>query len=210
LGASGHLLGALVIVFVLAFFTLAFSDDLLMQAVESQPSMTEKRKVVQLVQSIENGVSRYLATITIINLGMGVVTATALWLIGMPNPVLWGVMAATLNYVPHVGAMACMVVLFFVGAVARESLWFGTGAAGVFFVITSVESYFVTPFVLSKSLQLSPLAVLAAILLFGWLWGIAGGLMAAPLLAALKIACDQSAVLHTVGAVLGGTPSRHG
>ncbi len=210
LGASGHFLGALIIVFVLAFFVLAFSDNLLQQAVESQSSISDKRKLVQLVQSIENGVSRYLATITLINLGMGLVTAISLWLIGIENPLLWGVMAAILNYVPHVGAMACMVILFFVGAVSRESLWFGAGAAGLFFVTTSVESYFVTPFVLSRSLQLSPLAVIASLLLFGWLWGIAGGLMAAPLLAVIKIVCDQSSSLRTVGAVLGGGSARHG
>jgi predicted PurR-regulated permease PerM len=204
LGASGHLLGASVVVFVLAFFVLAFSDTLLRQAVESRPSLSQKRNVVQVVQNVENGVSRYLATITVINIGMGAVTTCALWLLGIPNPVLWGVMAAALNYVPHVGAFACMVVLFFVGAVTRESLWFGAGAASLFFVITSVESYFVTPFVLSRSLQLSPLAVIVALLLLGWLWGIAGGLMAAPLLAVVKIVCDQFNSLRTLGALLGG------
>jgi len=165
-------------------------DTLLNQAIESRPSLSDKRSVVKLVQKVENGVSRYLPTITVINIGMGAVTACAMWLIGIPNAVLWGVMAATLNYVPHLGAMVCMVVLFLVGAVAQESLWFGAGAALVFLVITATESYFVTPLVLSRSLQLSPLAVIVALLLLGWLWGIAGGLMAAPSLAVVKITCD--------------------
>jgi predicted PurR-regulated permease PerM len=207
LGASGHFLGSLVVVFVLAFFLLAFSDDLLRQAISSRPSWSEKRNVVQLIQNVENGVSRYLATITIINIGLGAVTACALWLLGIPNPVLWGVMAATLNYVPHVGAFVCMAVLFFVGAVAHESLWYGAGVAAVFSLITSIESYLVTPLVLSRSLQLSPLAVIVAILFLGWIWGIAGGLMAAPLLAVVKIVCDQFNSLHTFGAILGGESS---
>jgi predicted PurR-regulated permease PerM len=192
------------IVFVLAFFLLSFSDALLKQAVESRPSFAEKRNVVSLLHNVENGVSRYLATITLINAGMGVVTAITLWLLQVPNPLLWGVMAATLNYVPHVGALVCMGVLFLVGAAAHQSLWYGAGAAAAFALITSAESYFVTPLVLSKSLQLSPLAVILSVLFWGWLWGIAGGLMAAPLLAIAKICCDQFEALRPLGQVLSG------
>jgi predicted PurR-regulated permease PerM len=204
LGASGHFVGAAMIVFVLAFFLLSFSDTLLKQAVESRPSFAEKRNVVSLLHNVENGVSRYLATITLINAGMGVATAITLWLLQIPNPLLWGVMAATLNYVPHIGALVCMGVLFLVGAAAHQSLWYGAGAAAAFALITSVESYFVTPLVLSKSLQLSPLAVILSVLFWGWLWGIAGGLMAAPLLAIAKICCDQFEALRPLGHVLSG------
>jgi predicted PurR-regulated permease PerM len=188
----------------LSFFLLSFSDTLLKQAVESRSSFGEKRSVVSLLHKVENGVSRYLATITIINTGLGVVTAATLWMLQIPNPLLWGVMAATLNYVPHVGALICMAVLFLVGAAAHESLWFGAAVAGAFAVLTAAESYFVTPLVLSKSLQLSPLAVILSVLFWGWLWGIAGGLMAAPLLAIAKICCDEFEVLRPLGLVLSG------
>jgi predicted PurR-regulated permease PerM len=210
IGASGHFLGAAVVVFVVAFFLLAFSDTLLKQAVESRPSFAEKRNVVELVHNIESGISRYLATITIINVGLGIVTALTLWQLGVPNPVLWGVLATTLNYVPHVGAFLCMAILFFVGAVAHQSLWAGAGVAGAFAVITAVESYLVTPLTLSKSLQLSPLAVILAVLFWGWLWGIPGALMAAPLLTVMKIICDQFEPLATLGVVLGGKTANGG
>jgi predicted PurR-regulated permease PerM len=210
IGAGGHFVSAAVIVFVLAFFFLAFSDTLLKQAVESRPSFAEKRNVVELVQNVESGISRYLATITIINLGLGIVTALTLWQLGVPNPVLWGVLATTLNYVPHVGAFLCMAILFFVGAVAHQSLWSGAGVAGAFAVITSIESYLVTPLVLSKSLQLSPLAVILAVLFWGWLWGIPGALMAAPLLTVIKIMCDQFEPLAALGVVLGGKTANDG
>jgi predicted PurR-regulated permease PerM len=119
-------------------------------------------------------------------------------------------MAATLNYVPHVGAMLCMVVLFFVGAVSHQSLGYGAGVAGVFMLLTAAESYFITPMVLSKSLQLSPLAVILAILFGGWMWGIAGGLMAAPVLTIVKLVCDQFESLHPVAAFLSGGGSTNG
>lgn len=204
LGASGHFVGAALIVFVLAFFLLSFSDTLLKQAVESRQSFGEKRSVVSLLHNVENGISRYLATITLINIGLGVVTAITLWLLQIPNPMLWGVMAATLNYIPHVGAFVCMGVLFLVGAAAHESLWYGAGVASAFALLTAAESYFVTPLVLSKSLELSPLAVILSVLFWGWLWGIAGGLMAAPLLAIAKICCDQFEVLRPLGILLSG------
>jgi predicted PurR-regulated permease PerM len=208
LGASGQFLGAALIVFVLAFFLLAFSDTLLNQAVESRPSFAQKRHVVSLLQNVESGISQYLATITIINICLGAVTGVSLWLLGLPNPMLWGVVAMTLNYVPHVGAFICMVLLFLVGAVARESLWFGAGTAALFVAITSAESYFITPLALSKSLQLSPLAVILSILFWGWLWGIAGGLMAAPLLAVMKIVCDQFESLRPWGVLLSADTRR--
>ena len=204
LGVSSQFVGSAVIVFIVAFFLLAFSDTLLRQATSSRNSFGERRNVVEVIQHVESGMSRYLGTITVINIGLGIVTGLTVWALGIPNPILWGVMAATLNYVPHVGAMLCMFVLFLVGAVTRESISFGVLCAGIFMLITAAESYFITPFVLSKSLQLSPLAVILAILLCGWLWGIAGGLMAAPLLTIVKIICDQFESLHGWSAVLAG------
>jgi predicted PurR-regulated permease PerM len=204
LGVSTHFVGSAVIVFVLAFFLLAFNKSLLNQAVESRETFNDKRNVVELMRNIEVGVSRYLFTVTVINIGLGVVSGVSLWLLDIPNPILWGVMIAVMNFVPHVGAFLCMAVLFVVGAVSHESLSYGLLTAGVFVLLTTVESYFVTPMVLSKSLQLSPLAVILAILFWGWLWGIAGGLMAAPLLAIMKITCDQFESLHGIGAFLAG------
>jgi predicted PurR-regulated permease PerM len=203
LGVSGHFIGASMIVFVVAYFLLALSDDLLKQMVAAMPSFFEKRNVVELVQNVERGMSRYLATITVINIGLGVVTAVSMWLMGLPNYILWGVMATTLNYVPHVGAFITLCVLFFVGALAHQSLWWGVAVATVFGLITTVESYFITPLMLSRSLELSPLAVILAILFFGWLWGIGGGLLAAPLLAVIKIVCDQFETTRAWGNMLG-------
>jgi predicted PurR-regulated permease PerM len=204
LGVSGHFLGASLITFVVCYFLLALSDEIVKQLVEAMPSFCEKKNVVQLVRNVEFGISRYLATITVINIGLGIVTGLAMWALGLPNPLLWGVMATALNYVPHVGAFTSMVVLFFVGAISHESLTHGAIAAGVFALFTTMESYFITPFVLSRSLQLSPLAVILAILFWGWMWGVGGGLLAAPLLAIGKIVCDQFQSLKPIGAMLAG------
>jgi predicted PurR-regulated permease PerM len=204
IGLSSHFVAASVIVFVVAFFLLALSDQLLKQTVEAMPTFCEKRNVVQLVQNVEQGISRYLATITVINICLGIVAGIVMWLMKIPNPVLWGVMVATLNYVPHVGAFICLVVLFFVGTITHQSLWYGAATAGAFVCLTSAESYFITPMALSKSLQLSPLAVILSILFWGWMWGVLGGLLAAPMLAAMKIVCDQFESTRPVSLFLSG------
>ena len=208
LGISGHVVASAIIVLVVAFFLLALSDVLLKQAVESRLHFYEKKNIVQLVQNVEFGISRYLLTVTAINISLGVVTALIMWALQIPNPILWGVMATTLNYVPHVGAFLCMTVLFFVGAVTHESLSYGGLAAGCFAVVTFIESYFITPMTLSKSLQLSPLAVILSVLFWGWLWGIPGGLMAAPLLAVAKIICDQFETTKGLAVFLGEAEPR--
>ena len=204
LGVSGHVVASAIIVFVVGFFVLLFSENLLRQALALRPSFSQKRGMVEMLLEVESGISRYLLTITAINIGLGVATALVMWLLEIPNPILWGALATTANYVPHVGAFLCMLVLFFVGAVSHESLGYGLLTAGAFVFLTTAESYFITPLVLSKSLQLSPLAVILAILLGGWLWGIAGGIMAAPLLAVLKIVCDRSPALAPISALLAG------
>src|SRR5262245_7770524 len=204
LGVSGQVTATAVIVFVLGFFLLAFSESLLRHAVTLCTSFAQKRTVVQAVLDVENGISRYLLTISTINACLGLATALVLWALGIPSPLLWGVLAATSNYVPHIGAFVCMLVLFFVGAVSHESLGYGLLTGGPFVMLPAAESCFITPLVLSRSLQLSPLAVILAILFGGWLWGIAGGLMAAPLLAVLKIVCDHAPPLQAYGPLLAG------
>ena len=204
LGVSTHFVASAVIVFVLAFFLLAFNKTLRRQIVESRASFNEKRNVVQLLRNIESGVSRYLFTVTVINCGLGLASAILLWFLDVPSPLLWGALVTTSNFIPHVGAFVCMAVLFLVGAVSHESIAYGLMTAGAFAILTSLESYFVTPLVLSRSLQLSPLAIILSILFWGWLWGIAGALMAAPLLAIFKITCDQFESLHQWSPFLAG------
>jgi predicted PurR-regulated permease PerM len=210
LGVSTHFVGTAVIVFVLAFFLLAFQHSLVNSVLGNGTSFDDKRNIVELIRDIEEGVSRYLFTVTLINLALGATTALILWLMSIPNPVLWGVLVAVANFVPHVGAFFCMAILFIVGAVSHESLMYGLATAGAFAVLTSIESYFVTPLVLSRSLQLSPLAIILSILFWGWLWGIAGGLMAAPLLAMLKITCDEFDSLRPLAQFLAGEHGKNG
>jgi predicted PurR-regulated permease PerM len=191
-----------VIATALLFFLLASDDNLLRQAVTILPQLRDKKRLVEIVRDVEDDVSYYLLTITVINIGLGVAIGAAMWLLGMPNPYLWGAMAAVLNFIPLIGALLGVGI---VGLVAL--LTFSTTAAMllppiIYLLLTSLEGQLVTPAVVARRLSLNPVVVFLALISWTWLWGIAGALLAVPLLATFKICCDHIEALKPVGVLL--------
>ena len=123
LNTSGGILAGVLVVLALLYFLLAAGDHFLGRLVEAMPTLTEKRTVVAMARQIQRGMSAYLLTTTAINVGLGFVIGVAMWLVGLPNPILWGVMAGLLNFVPFVGATIGTVVVFMVGLVEFDTHW---------------------------------------------------------------------------------------
>lgn len=192
-----------VMTFILLYFLLVSGDMFLRKLVRVMPTLANKRKTVEVAQRVQGDLSSYLGTITAINLGLGVAEAVAMMLLGMPNPVLWGAMAALLNYIPYFGAIVGTGVVGLVAALTFDegALWLA--APAVYFVLTAAEGYFVTPLVLGQRLRLNPVAILLGLLFWGWLWGIAGAFLAVPLLVALKILSENLPQLQGVDEFLG-------
>ncbi len=188
---------------VLLFFLLAGGDRLLEKAVGLTPEWKNKRKIVELARDVQQCLSSYLCATTFINLTLGFLVGLGMWLIGLPNPILWGVMAAALNYVPYFGALVGGGVVFLVGLVHFPQLGDALWAPVVYYSLNAIEGYFVTPAILGRSIRLSPLAIVIAMILWGWLWGVGGVLLSVPILAATKVACDHSERLAPVGQLLG-------
>jgi predicted PurR-regulated permease PerM len=193
----------LVAAVLLLFFLLASGDTLLRQAVTIAPRLRDKKRVVEIVREMEDDVSHYLLTISLINAGLGVAVGIAMFLLGMPNPILWGAMAAVLNFIPYLGALIGigtigLVALLIFDEPARILL-----PPLVYFALTTFEGYFVTPSLLARRLTLNPLAVFLALILFTWMWGAAGALLAVPMLASFKICCDHIEALQPIGVMLG-------
>jgi predicted PurR-regulated permease PerM len=202
LGGTLSVGAGLVIATALLFFLLASDDNLLRQAVTILPQLRDKKRLVEIVRDVEDDVSYYLLTITVINIGLGVAIGAAMWLLGMPNPYLWGAMAAVLNFIPLIGALLGVGI---VGLVAL--LTFSTTAAMllppiIYLLLTSLEGQLVTPAVVARRLSLNPVVVFLALISWTWLWGIAGALLAVPLLATFKICCDHIEALKPVGVLL--------
>jgi predicted PurR-regulated permease PerM len=156
-----------------------------------------------MARQAESDVSRYLVTVTLVNLGLGAFTALAMFALGMPNPMLWGALAALANFIPYLGAMSTTAVLAIVAAVTFDEVSAIVAPPAVFLLLTTFEGQFVTPMLLGRRLTLNPVVIFLALLVWGWLWGVAGVLMAVPLLAAFKIMCDHVPSLAAVGEFLG-------
>jgi predicted PurR-regulated permease PerM len=187
---QGFLTGLLVTA-VLLFFLLSSPDGFLEKAVELLPRLQDKKRLVAAVREIEDEVSTYLLTMSAINLGFGAAVWVAMSLLGVPNAALWGVLSALTNFVPYVGALAMAFVLAGVGVLTFDTPWQMFLPAGVFVLLNGIEANLVTPFVMGRRLTLSPVVVFVWVLLWSWLWGIPGGLIAVPLLAAFKIALQH-------------------
>jgi predicted PurR-regulated permease PerM len=203
LTSTPHVLEIIAAVVLLLFFFLSSGDNFLRRLVEIAPGMTEKRIVVSIARDIEREMSRYLLTITAINFGLGTVTALALMLLQVPNALLWGAMVFVLNFAPYVGASISAFVLAVVGFTTFDSVGHATAVPGIFLILAFIEGQLVTPTILGHRLAVNPVVVFVWLLLWGWLWGIVGVLLAGPMLACFRIICQHTQALHPVYVLIG-------
>lgn len=196
-------LAAIVIVIVLLYFLLASGDLFLRKLVQVLPRLHDKKLAIEIARRCERDISAYLLTVTCVNAGLGVVIGTAMWLIGLPNPVLWGVLGGLANFIPYLGPAFMIGVLTLVGLATFSEFPEIIAPPAVFFLITTFEGQLITPSILGRRLTLNPVVIFLALLIWGFLWGVPGILMAVPLLAALKIFCDNIPPLTTIGQFLG-------
>ena len=189
---------------VLLFFILASGDLFLRKLVRVLPTLTDKKTAVQVARTIQSAIAQYLFTVTCINLGLGVLTALAMHLLGMPNPLLWGVLVFLVNYVPYIGPAVSGTVLTVVAFLTFDDMTDILLVPLVYFTLEIIEGQFVTPILTGRSLTLTPVMIFLSMLLWGWLWGAIGALMAVPILMTFKIFCDHIASLNMIGEFVSG------
>jgi predicted PurR-regulated permease PerM len=190
---------------LLLFFFLASSESLLRRFVEILPRFDEKRRAVSIVTEIEDSISQYLLTISMMNALVGLLNGVAVWLLGMPDPLLFGTLAFLLNYVPVLGPATGVVIFFFVGVFSFPSIWQAFIPAAIYLGIHIREGETITPMLLARRFTLSPVMVISSLMFWDWLWGIPGALLSTPLLAVTKIVCDHIEVLTPLGHLLGAS-----
>ncbi|MCY7354156.1 MAG: AI-2E family transporter [Lysobacter sp.] len=189
LTATPKLIASILALVLLTFFFMTFGDRLQRHALALLPTRQKMRISLDIMQSIEREISRYVLTITIINLMVGLVFAGALMWLGVPmqEALLWGTMAALLNFAPYVGPLIGVLVMLVMGFVTFDEVWLSLAPAAIYLGLHTIEGQILTPVVLGKRMALSPLMLILALMLFGWLWGIIGLLLAVPLLVCVKI-----------------------
>ena len=193
---------------VLLYFILASGDLFMRKLVRVLPTLDDKKTAVAVARTIQSAIAQYLFTISCINVGLGVATAAVLHLVGMPNAILWGVMVALFNYVPYIGPALSGIVLTVVAFLTFEHMNEVLLVPAAYFALETIEGQFITPILTGRSLTLNPVMIFLSMLLWGWIWGVIGALMAVPILMTVKIFCNHVESLHGLGEFLTGKSSR--
>lgn len=193
LTATPRLIASVLAVVLLTFFFMVYGQSLQRNAIALLPGRQQKRITVEILQSIEHEISRYVLTISIINALVGLAFAGALHFLGVPldEALLWGTMAALLNFAPYVGPLIGMLIMLLMGFVAFDDPLHSLLPASIYLGLHALEGQLITPIVLGKRMALSPLILILALMVFGWLWGIVGLLLAVPLLVCVKIVLSK-------------------
>ena len=178
-----------VLLLILLYFLLAYDGVFIAKLIKLLPTLSDKKRAVSIAQEIESQVSRYLFTVTIINCCLGLAVGTTVGLLGLPNPVMWGVLVAVLNFVPYLGALTGIISMTIGAILCFDSLGYALIFPAVYLGFGTLEGNFVTPWVMGRSLTLNPVIILLSLVFWGWIWGIAGVILAVPILAAFKIFC---------------------
>ena len=202
-GGTAAFLSTATVVIFLTYFLLAVGDLFLQKLVAVLPQFKDKRVAVTIIRETEAQISLYLFTTTLINIGVGVVTGLVMYLLGMPNPVLWGVVAMVLNFVPYVGAVANVVLLALAALMTFEDTGRAMLVPGAFLALNLIESNLVTPAIYGNRMRLNTVALFIGLVFWWYIWGVPGAILAVPMMAAFKIACDHIESLSPIGEFLG-------
>ena len=170
------------------YFFLAGWTRMRKRTITSRTSFDGAMTTARVIQQVVDATSTYLGTITIVNISLGLLVALALWLLGMPNPLMWGGIVAVMNYIPYLGPIAAAFLLALAGLMEPvfPSFWQAMVPAIVFVVCHLVEANIVTPTIVGRKLTINPLMILLALSFWAWVWGTTGALLAVPLLIILR------------------------
>lgn len=202
-GTTQRLVTDLLQMLVLLYFLLAAGDLFLQKLVKVLPRLPDKQAAVQVARKIESSISTYLLTAMAINLGEAAVVSGAMYLLGMPNPLLWGALVVVLEFIPYIGAAIMAIVLALAALTTFDSVGQALLVPAVFILINIIQGNVVSPLLHADRLTLNPVAVFVGLSFWWWIWGIPGAFIAVPMLAAFKILCDHIPPMASIGEFLG-------
>jgi predicted PurR-regulated permease PerM len=191
------------VMFILLYFLLASGDLFLRKLIKLFPGLDKKKQIVKITREVEHHTSRYLYTVTVINILMGVSVGVAMYLIGLPNPVLWGVMAGFLVFLPYIGPLIGISIITVVAFLTFDSIGRILLAPAIYIALETIQGQIVSPMVLGLRFTLNPVVIFVWLIFWGWMWGIVGAVLAFPMLTVFKILCDHIQPLAPIGEFLG-------
>ena len=193
---------------ILLYFLLASEHWVVSRVVEAFPRRRTRAMLLLHLRRAERDIGRYIGTLGLIYTVVGLLTMFCMAALGLPNPLLWGVIAAVLNFIPYIGPVVIAALLLLAALVSFEPGLAVFGPPAVFVLIHAIESNFVSPWFMGQRLVLSPLAIFVSVLFWGWVWGITGALVAVPILVGLRSFCQYNRQLRLLRIFLEGEHMR--
>lgn len=199
---TGTLLAGIGETLVLLYLLLASGDLFLQKLVHVMPTFHDKKSAVEISHEIQQNISNYLFSVSLINIGLGVVVSVGLYFMGVPNAAMWGMFVALLNFVPYFGPVAGVIVLAAVGLLAFDTPWKGLLPPAWYLLLHTLEANFITPVLLGRRFTLNPVVIFVSLIFWTWLWGVPGALLSVPILVSIKVVCDRIPALSSVSELL--------
>jgi len=184
--------GELVLFVGALLFYMVYQERLRTSLVILFRTRAARLEALRTLEAIDECMTTYFSTYALVNLCIGVVTLTLTWLVGLPNPLLWGILAGVLNYVPYLGPAVVAATLAVVGLLTFPSLAGAALAPAIYVAIVTVEGQVITPYFMGRRLEINPFAVFLSVAFCTWLWGPVGAFLAVPLLTAATVTIEHA------------------
>lgn len=194
--------GSLLLILALTLFLLSTGDGLVLNLIRLRPHSSSRRHLIRLFRRLRYEVGRYLGAAFLINLTTGTVTSIGMWLLDMPMPWTWLVLVTLLRFIPYVGVGLIITLLTLVSLTHFDTLTHALIAPGAFLVLTTIVGMFIDPMVHGVRLSVNPVIVFISVLFWGWLWGIAGAIIAVPMLTIGLVVADSMQWTHITRTVV--------
>ena len=177
---------------LVVYFFLSGWTRMRRRTITSRGSFSSAMATARVIQEMVDATSAYLATITLINVTLGLIVAFALWLIGLPTPLMWGGIVALFNYMPYLGPIMAALLLTLGALMSFRDAWYAALPPLVFVACHLIEANLITPSLVGRRLTINPLLILVTLSFWGWVWGATGALLAVPLLIIMKTVLDAA------------------
>jgi predicted PurR-regulated permease PerM len=199
---TGTLLAGLGESLVLLYLLLASGDLFLQKLVRVMPTMRDKKRAVDISHEVQQQISNYLFSVSLINLGLGIIVGGGLYWLRVPNAAMWGMLIAVFNFVPYFGPIAGISLLAIVGLLTFDTLWKGLLPPAWYLLFHLLEANFITPVLLGRRFTLNPAVIFVSLIFWTWLWGVPGALLSVPILVSIKVICERLPSMSHVSELL--------
>ena len=199
---TGSLLAGMGEALVVLYLLLASGDLFLQKLVQVMPTLSDKKRAVEISHEIQQNISNYLFSVSFINTALGALVGAVLYLMGVPNAAMWGMFVAVLNFIPYFGPVAGIILLATLGLLTFDSLWKGLLPPAWYLLLHLFEANLITPVLLGRRFTLNPVVIFVSLIFWTWLWGVPGALLSVPILVSIKVVCDHVPTMSSVSELL--------